>query len=111
MEDMSHITGRAGVSAAIDDLVDAVRRLTRGALQLKSAETAVLTTEVERTLAGALAAAWDSGNPEPQYEVKNLAEGSTADKTPQKSTSSERENLIAAGIAELQDRLGGFIKS
>jgi hypothetical protein len=152
MEDMSHVSGRAELTAAVDGLVDAVRHLTRGALRVKDAATVDHTTKVQRTLAGELAAAWDSERPEPQYKVQKLVEGSPKDQTtttippaiggvppvtrntgsggkgtpvsPRTSLESIRfdrpdaerkptlkENLIAAGIAELQDRLGGFIKS
>jgi hypothetical protein len=151
MKDMSHVSGRAELTAAVDGLVDAVRHLTRGAIRVKDAATAGHATEVERTLAGELAAAWDSERPEPQYKVQKLVEGSPKDQnattrspaigdvppvtrstgcgggapaTPRTSLESIRfdrpdaerkpastENLIAAGIAELQDRLGGFIKS
>jgi hypothetical protein len=152
MEDMSHVSGRAELTAAVDGLVDAVRHLTRGALRVKDATTVGHTTEVERALAGELAAAWDSERPEPQYKVQKLVERSPKDQTattiapaigdvlavtrntgsggkdapvaPRTSIESIRfdradaerkpalkENLIAAGIAELQDRLGGFIKS
>ncbi len=152
MEDMSHVSGRAELTAAVDGLVDAVRHLTRGALRVKDAATVGHPTEVERTLAGELAAAWDSERPEPQYKVQKLVEGALKDQTATTvapairdvppvtrntgsggkgapvspctnlesirfdSPDAERkpalkENLIAAGIAELQDRLGGFIKS
>ena len=152
MEDMSHVSGRAELTAAVDGLVDAVRHLTRGALCVKDAATVAQTTEVERTLAGELAAAWDSERPEPLYKVQKLVEGSPKDQTATtaapaiedvppvtRNTGSGgkgapiaartrlesimfdrpdaerdpalKENLIAAGIAELQDRLGGFIKS
>jgi hypothetical protein len=152
MEDMSRVSGRAELTAAVDGLVDAVRHLTRGALRVKEAATVGHTTEVERTLAGELAAAWDSERPEPQYKAQKLVEESPKHQTattiapaigdvppvtrntgnggigtqvaPHTSLESIRfehpdaerkpalkENLIAAGIAELQDRLGGFIKS
>jgi hypothetical protein len=153
MEDMSHVSGRAELTAAIDDQDDAIRHLTRGALRAMLTETACNTTDVERTLAGELAAAWASGNPEPQFTVAKAIEGPTEDQAatniapmtedlPQdmghagigesgiagylspssrttirtdccdsKCKPSIRENVIAVGIAELQDRLGGFIKS
>ena len=149
MEDMSHVSGRAELTAAINSLVDAVRHLTRGALRAKVTGTA---GDVERTLAGELAAAWASETRETQSKVAEAVEASpevragtpiapmTGD-LPHDSgnagngesgvapylTSSSRtigterrdsecnrtikENVIAAGIAELQDRLGGFIKS